>query len=101
VAKIAQGLKGKGAKKEVFFAHRILVFHFFPLFLLQMVLPYNLNVKSRPPKTKMNFSSLIITNMELRFEPYVLNLIWKRGAKDPKKKKDHIIFLNKTWMLNS
>jgi hypothetical protein len=32
-------------------------------------------------------SSLIITNMELRFEPCVLNLIWKRGAKDPKKEK--------------
>jgi hypothetical protein len=24
----------------------------------------------------------------------MLNLIWKRGAKDPKKKKDHLIFIN-------
>jgi hypothetical protein len=26
---------------------------------------------------KKNSSSLVITNMELRFEPCVLNLIWK------------------------
>jgi hypothetical protein len=32
--------------------------------------------------------------MELRFEPCVLNLIWKSGAKDPKKRKDHLIFIN-------
>jgi hypothetical protein len=32
--------------------------------------------------------------MELRFEPCVLNLIWKRGAKDPKKREDHVIFIN-------
>ena len=32
--------------------------------------------------------------MELKFEPYVLNLIWKYGAKDPKKRKDHLIFIN-------
>jgi hypothetical protein len=43
---------------------------------------------------KKNFSSLIITNMELKFEPCILNLIWKRGAKGPKKKEDYLIFLN-------
>jgi hypothetical protein len=32
--------------------------------------------------------------MELRFEPCVLNLIWKRGAKDPKKREEHLIFIN-------
>jgi hypothetical protein len=31
--------------------------------------------------------------MELRFEPCVLNLIWKR-CKRPKKKEDHLIFIN-------
>jgi hypothetical protein len=32
--------------------------------------------------------------MELTFEPCVLNLIWKRGAKDPKKRKEHLIFID-------
>jgi hypothetical protein len=32
--------------------------------------------------------------MELRFEPCVLNLIWKWGAKDPQKIEDHLIFVN-------
>jgi hypothetical protein len=32
--------------------------------------------------------------MELKFEPCILNLIWKRGAKGPKKKEDYLIFLN-------
>jgi hypothetical protein len=32
--------------------------------------------------------------MELRFELYVLNLIWKCGAKDPKKREEHLIFIN-------
>jgi hypothetical protein len=40
----------------------------------------------KTPINKKNFSSLIITNVELRFEPCVLNLIWKWGAKDPKKR---------------
>jgi hypothetical protein len=30
----------------------------------------------------------------LRFEPCVFNLIWKRDAKDPKKKEVHLIFIN-------
>jgi hypothetical protein len=32
--------------------------------------------------------------MELRFEPCLLNLIWKCFAKDPKKREDHLIFIN-------
>jgi hypothetical protein len=32
--------------------------------------------------------------MELRFEPCMLNLIWKKGAKDPKKREDHLILIN-------
>jgi hypothetical protein len=32
--------------------------------------------------------------MELRFEPCVLNLIWKCNAKNPQKKEDHLIFIN-------
>jgi hypothetical protein len=42
---------------------------------------------------KKNFSSLIITNMELRFEPCVFNLIWKWDAKDFKKIEYHLIFI--------
>jgi hypothetical protein len=43
---------------------------------------------------KKNFSSLIIINMELRFLPCVYNLIWKLCAKDPKRRQDHLIFIN-------
>jgi hypothetical protein len=43
---------------------------------------------------KKNFSSLITTNMELKFEPCVLNLIWRWGAKDPQKREDHLIYIN-------
>jgi hypothetical protein len=43
---------------------------------------------------KNNSSSLIITNMELKFEACMLNLIWKSGAKDPKKREDHLSFIN-------
>jgi hypothetical protein len=32
---------------------------------------------SKDPHQQKEFSSLIIANMELRFEPCVLNLIWK------------------------
>jgi hypothetical protein len=32
--------------------------------------------------------------MELRFEPCVLNLIWKCCEKNPRKRKDHLIFIN-------
>jgi hypothetical protein len=36
----------------------------------------------------------MITNMELRFELCVPNLIWKRKAKDPEKREDHLIIMN-------
>jgi hypothetical protein len=48
----------------------------------------------KTPVNKMNSTSLILTNLGLRFEPYMLNLIWKWGAKDPKKSEDHLIFIN-------
>jgi hypothetical protein len=31
----------------------------------------------KTPINKNNYSSLILTNMELKFEAYMLNLIWK------------------------
>jgi hypothetical protein len=40
----------------------------------------------KTPINKNNSSSLILVNLELRFEPYMLNLIWKGGAIDPKKR---------------
>jgi hypothetical protein len=43
---------------------------------------------------KKNFSSLIFTNMELRFEPGVLNLIWNWREKNPRKRKDHLILID-------
>ena len=55
---------------------------------------HNIEVLNQDPCQQKEFSSLIITNMELKFEPCVLNLIWKWGAKDSKKKKDHLIFIN-------
>ena len=95
--------EGQGAKKEVCFAHGFLVFHCFSLFLFfcssfclmspsiwllqfkcevfdffQEILqgPQCWSFESRPLSRKIIFS-LIITNMELRFEPCVFNLIWK------------------------
>jgi hypothetical protein len=46
------------------------------------------------PVIKNNFSSFILTNLELRFVSCMLNLIWKWGAKDPKKRDYHLIFIN-------
>jgi hypothetical protein len=48
----------------------------------------------KTPIKKNNSSSLIITNMDLRFEPCMLNLIWKWITKDPEKREDHLIFIN-------
>jgi hypothetical protein len=113
------GVEGQVSRKEVCFAHKILVFHFFSFFVffhgsvwchLQWApkiwmwifwffsrnfirsIVFKFWIKTLI--NKKNFSSLIITNMELRFEPCVLNLIWKWGAKDPKKREDHVIFIN-------
>jgi hypothetical protein len=109
----------QGSQKIICFAHKILVFHFFSLFFwahgcvwchLQCEC-YDLNVKfliffknfykvhsvevwSQDPHQQKNSSSLILTNLELKFEACVLNLIWKWGAKDPKKWEDHLIFIN-------
>jgi hypothetical protein len=100
--------KMSGTKTEVYFAHRILVFHIFSHFFGSWVHfqcdLFNINVKfliflkkfykvhsfkvlSQDPINKKNFTSLIITNMELRLEPCVFNLIWKYSAKDLKKRK--------------
>jgi hypothetical protein len=96
-----------------------LVFHFFSLFFCAHGFAwhhlqcdrYDLNVKflvffknfykvrsvvvwSQDPVNKNNSSSFILTNLELKFEACMLNLIWKWGAKDPKKREDHLIFIN-------
>jgi hypothetical protein len=48
----------------------------------------------KTPVNRNNSSSLILTNLELIFEHCMLNLIWKRNAKGPKKREDHLIFIN-------
>jgi hypothetical protein len=111
--------EGQGSQKIVCFAHKILVFHLFLLFFLLMVLhDITFNVTAtiwmwsfwffsriftrsivlkfwvETLVNKNNSSSLILTNLELKFEAGMLKLIWKWGAKDPKKRKDHLIFIN-------
>jgi hypothetical protein len=49
---------------------------------------------AKTPVNKNNSSSLILTNLELKFEACMLNLIWKWGAKDPKKREDYLIFIH-------
>jgi hypothetical protein len=111
--------EGQGSQKIVCFAHKILVFHIFSLLFfvdgstwccLQCD-HYNLNVKFlilfknfykaimlkfgvNTSVNKNNSSSLVLTNLELRFEACMLHLIWKWGAKDSKKRVDHLIFIN-------
>jgi hypothetical protein len=110
VAKTTQGLKGRVLRKKFVFVHKILVFHvFFFLFMVLHDITFNVTVtmqmwsfwffwgnftRSTMLKfwvkivvKKNNITSLKITNMELRFELCVLNLIWKWGAKDSHKKK--------------
>jgi hypothetical protein len=41
-----------------------------------------------------NSISLILTNLKLRFEPHVLNFSSKCLAKDPKKRRYHLIIMN-------
>jgi hypothetical protein len=43
---------------------------------------------------KKNSNSFILTNLEMKFEACMLYLIWKWGAKDPKKREVHLIFIN-------
>jgi hypothetical protein len=101
--------EGQGSQKIVCSVFKILVFHFFSLFFLLMVLhDITFNVAAtiwiwsfwffsriftwsivlkfgvKTLVNKNNSSSLILTNLELKFEACVLNLIWKWGAKDPK-----------------
>jgi hypothetical protein len=110
--KLCPKAEGQGSQKIVCFAYEILVFHFFFIFFLLMVLhdvTFNVTVTIwmlsfwifsriftrsivlkfgvKTPINKENSSSLILTNLELKFEPCMLNLIWKWGAKDPQKKK--------------
>jgi hypothetical protein len=110
---------GQGSKKIVCFAHKILVFHFFHFYFLLMVLyDVTFNVTAtiwmwsfwffsriltrsivlkfgvKTPVNKNNSNSLILTILELQFEPCMLDLIWKWCAKDLKKWKDHLIFID-------
>jgi hypothetical protein len=119
VAKIAQGLKGRVLRKKFVLPIESLFFTFFHFLFFThgsawchlQCDHYDLNVKFvifsrnftrsivlkfwvKTPINKKNSSSLIITNMELRFGPCALNLIWKWCAKDPKKREDHLIFIN-------
>jgi hypothetical protein len=54
---------------------------------------HNVEVLNQDLHQLKKFSSLIITSMELRFEPCAFNLNWKWGAKDPKKREDHLILI--------
>jgi hypothetical protein len=110
--------EGHGSQKIVCFAHKILLLNFFfcswfymtspsmwPLLFDYEVFDFQefsriftrsivLKFGVKTPINKKNSSSLILTNLELKFEACMLNLIWKWGAKDPKKRKDHLIFIN-------
>jgi hypothetical protein len=66
----------------------------FLIFFKKFYKVHRIEIFSQDPVNKKNFSSLMITNLELRFELCVLNLIWKRDAKDPKKREDHLIIMN-------
>jgi hypothetical protein len=65
-------------------------FDFFKKFYKVQLLKFGVKI----PININNFSSLMFTNLDLRFEPCILNLIWQWGAKDPKKREDHLIFIN-------
>jgi hypothetical protein len=58
----------------------------------------------KTPIRKNNCSSLIITDVEFRFAPCVVDLIKKWGVKDPKKREHYLIFINsgvKKFILNN
>jgi hypothetical protein len=116
VAKIAQGLKGKVLRKRFVLPIESWFFTFFHFFFALHDVTFNVTAmiwmwscwffsrnftKSivlkfwvKTPINKKNSSSLILTNLELGFEPCVLNLIRKWVVKDPQKRKDHLIFIN-------
>jgi hypothetical protein len=99
----------EGAKKEVYFAHRILGFHFFPLFFFFMVLCDVIFNETSPiwiwrfwffsrnftSTTMLEFwgyfviknhsSSLILINLKVDFKLCEFNLIQKMMCKRPKK----------------
>jgi hypothetical protein len=64
------------------------------IFLKKFYKVHSVEVWSEDPHQQNNSSSFILTNLELTFEPCILNLIWKCGAKDPQKREDHLIFIN-------
>jgi hypothetical protein len=101
--------EGQGAPEVVCFRHKILVSLFWRLLFLWVVLhDVTFNVTAtmylwssrffskdftrstvlkfgvKTPVNKKNSSSLILKNLELKFEPYMPNLIWMWGAQDPK-----------------
>jgi hypothetical protein len=111
--------EGQGSQKLVCFAIKSWFFTFFHFFFLLWVLhdaTFNVTttiwiwsfwffsrifIRSivlkfgvKTPVNKNNSSSLILTNLELKFEACMLNLIWKWGAKNPKIREDHLIFIN-------
>jgi hypothetical protein len=49
----------------------------FFIFFKKFYKVHSVEVLSQDPRNKKNSSSLIFTNMELRFETCVFNLIWK------------------------
>jgi hypothetical protein len=100
VAETAQGLKGKVLKKKFFLPIESWFFTFFHsfffthgsarchlkcdrynenvkflIFFKKFYKVHNVEVLSQDPINKMNFSSLIIIDVELRFEPCMFNLI--------------------------
>ena len=66
----------------------------FLIFFKKFYKVHRVGVLNQDPRQQETFNSLIITNMELRFEPCVLNLTWKWGTKDIKKREDHLIFIS-------
>jgi hypothetical protein len=111
--------EGQGSQKIVCFAHKILVFHFFSLFFWLMVLhDVTFNVTATiwmwsfwffsriftrstvlkfgvktPPSTKIILAHSYLQIWSWIWGMYVqLDLEW--GAKDPKKREDHLIFIN-------
>jgi hypothetical protein len=112
--------EGQGSQKIVCFVHKILVFLLFFTFVFLLMVLYDVifNVTAtiwmwnfwffsriftrsivlkfgvKTLVNKNNSISLILTNLELKFEAWMLNLIWKWGAKDLEKREDHLIFIN-------
>jgi hypothetical protein len=111
--------EGQGAKEIFCFDRKIwfsIFFHFFFwahdfVWRLFQCDRYDLNVKfliflktfykfqsvevwNQDLVNKNNSSSLTLANMEFRFEPCMLHLIWKWGVEDLRKKKLHVNFIN-------